>query len=87
MQGEELLSPCVLGDGDAVNTWGGSPASCPSWGEKCVSDSADRKACCSPRGGEGTLLKARYSSKASLRYWGPPEVTALKCDTMGLCSY
>ncbi|XP_059982443.1 ubiquitin domain-containing protein 1 isoform X1 [Lagenorhynchus albirostris] len=32
VQGEEILSPCVLGDGDAVNTWGGSPASCPSWG-------------------------------------------------------
>lgn len=86
MQDEELLSLCVLGDADAVNTWGGSRVSCPSWDEKCVSDSTDRKACCSLRGREGTL-RARCASKASSRHVGPPRVTALEGDTMGLCLY
>lgn len=86
MQGEEFLSLCVLGDADAVNTWGGSRASCPSWDEKCVSDSTDRKACYSLCGGEETL-RARYASKASSRHVGPPQVTTLKGDTMGACLY
>lgn len=86
MQGEELLSLCVLGDADAVNTWGGSRVSCPSRDEKCVSDSTDRKACCSLRGGEGTL-RARCAGKAASRHVGPHRVTTLEGDTVGLCLY